>query len=63
MPDPTEDRNERYATGMTAAQPALFAFILSLVPDANDAREVLSETNLALWKKREEFDSAMDYWP
>jgi RNA polymerase sigma-70 factor (ECF subfamily) len=48
---------------MTAAQPALFGFILSLVPNANDARDVLSETNLALWKKREEFDPTMDYWP
>jgi len=33
------------------------------VPNVNDARDVLSETNLALWQKREEFDPAMDYWP
>jgi RNA polymerase sigma-70 factor (ECF subfamily) len=62
-PDPTEDQNERFVTQMTAAQPTLYAFILSLVPNANDARDVLSETNLALWKKREEFDPTMDYWP
>jgi RNA polymerase sigma-70 factor, ECF subfamily len=63
MPDFTVDHNEQFVTRMTAAQPALFAFILSLAPNVNDARDVLSETNLALWKKREEFDPTMDYWP
>lgn len=62
MPD-REDQTERFVVQMTAMQPALFAFILSLVPNANDARDVLSETNLALWKKREDFDPARDDWP
>lgn len=62
MPDP-EDPTERFVVQMTAMQPALFAFILSLVPNANDARDVLSETNLALWKKRDEFNPALDGWP
>lgn len=48
---------------MTAAQPALFAFIRLLVRNTNDASDVLSETNLALWKKREEFDPTSNYWP
>ncbi|MEX0936396.1 MAG: sigma-70 family RNA polymerase sigma factor [Pirellulales bacterium] len=63
MTDFAEHQNEQFVTQMTAAQPALFAFILSLVTNANDARDVLSETNLALWKKRSEFDPAMEYWP
>src|SRR5258708_31489188 len=63
MPDFTVDHNEQFVTRMTAAQPALFAFILSLAPNVNGARDVLSETNLALWKRREEFDPTIDYSP
>jgi RNA polymerase sigma-70 factor, ECF subfamily len=63
VPDDPQDQYERLVAQMTAAQPGLFGFVLSLVPNANDARDVLSETNLALWKKREEFDPTMDFWP
>lgn len=33
-----------------AAQPQLFAYIYTLLPDWNDAEEVLQETSLALWR-------------
>ncbi|UUO06131.1 sigma-70 family RNA polymerase sigma factor [Blastopirellula sp. J2-11] len=63
MLDPTEAQNEQFVARMTAAQPGLFAFVLTLAPNATDARDILSETNLALWKKRSEYDATLDFWP
>jgi RNA polymerase sigma-70 factor (ECF subfamily) len=63
MADPSTDQTDHYVALMAATQPALYAFVLSLAPNANDARDVLSETNLALWKKRDEFDHRLDFWP
>lgn len=48
---------------LTACQQSLYAFIRSLVPNANDARDILAETNLALWKKHDEYDPIRDFWP
>ncbi len=57
------DRSEGFVTRLTASQQSLYAFIFSLVPNTNDARDILAETNLALWKKRDEYDPTQDFWP
>ncbi len=60
---PNLDTTEAFVALMNRAQQGLFAYIRPLVPNAEDARDVLSETNLALWRKREEFSSERDFWP
>ena len=57
------DATEVFVTRVNAAQQGLYAYILTMVPHAEDARDVLSETNLALWRKREQYESGRDFWP
>ncbi len=45
----------------TASQPYLFAYIYTLLPDWNDAEEVLQETSLALWRSFDEFDQGTNF--
>ena len=42
-------------------QKRIFAFILTLVPDWNDAEEILQETSIVLWKKFSEFEIGTDF--
>ncbi len=42
---------------LTAAQSALYAFIVSLLGGVNDANDVLQETNMKLCRKCSEYDS------
>jgi RNA polymerase sigma-70 factor (ECF subfamily) len=46
---------EQFVRRLTECQPALYAFIRSLLPDADVARDVLQETNVLLWRKAAEF--------
>ena len=46
---------------LTEAQPRLFAFILTLLPDRHAARDVLQETNLTLWEKADEFEYGTNF--
>jgi RNA polymerase sigma-70 factor (ECF subfamily) len=55
--------SQDFVARLTACQQSLYAFIHSLVPNASDARDILAETNLALWRKREEYDPKRDFWP
>lgn len=38
----------------------LFAYILTLLPSLEDANDVLQQTNLVLWSKRDEFTPGTD---
>lgn len=38
----------------------LFAYILTLLPSLEDAKDVLQQTNLVLWSKRDEFRPGSD---
>lgn len=40
---------------MIASQRRLFAYILTLLPDPNDASDVLQQTNMALWRDSSRF--------
>lgn len=57
------DISQDFVALLTACQQSLYAFIRSLVPNTTDARDILAETNLALWKKRDEYDPMHDFWP
>lgn len=44
-----------------ASQRRIFAFILTLVPNRTDAEEILQETNLIIWRKRDQFESGTNF--
>lgn len=44
-------------------QREVFAYIVSLVPDRNDAEDIFQETSLRLFEKAEEFDSSRKFFP
>ena len=46
---------------MTESQSRLYAYILAILPDSAAARDVLSETNMKLWRKWTEFDAERDF--
>lgn len=53
--DKLADFTERFVSDLTASQPRLFAYLLSLLRSPDEARDVLQETNLVLWKKLDEY--------
>ncbi len=61
MSQPSFD--ETFVDRITSAQQALFAYILVLLPNIADASDVLQETNLVLWRKRDEFRTELDFLP
>ena len=58
MEDNDNDKSKHFVAQVNAAQQGLYAYILSLVPNPHDARDVLAETNMALWQKRDDGDVA-----
>lgn len=56
----TPDPIETYVRNVTDAQRPLHHFILTLVPNLNDADDVLGETNSVLWRKRADFNPEAD---
>lgn len=54
---------EQFVTRLTDCQQRLYAFILSLVHDIDNARDVLQETNLVLWRRAGDYDKSQDFVP
>jgi len=46
---------------ITASQSRLYAYILTLTGDREQARDVLQETNLVLWSKAEQFEPGTNF--
>lgn len=46
---------------LTASQPALYACILSVLPDRTAAHDILQETNLTLWHKSDDFETGTNF--
>jgi RNA polymerase sigma-70 factor, ECF subfamily len=56
-------RTGEFVQLLTSAQSRLYAYICSLVGEAAAARDVLQETNLALWDKAQEYDPTRPFLP
>lgn len=54
-------RAEEFVRLLTAHQGAMFRYVFSLVPHEEDARDVLQETNVALYRKFDGYDSARPF--
>jgi RNA polymerase sigma-70 factor (ECF subfamily) len=57
------DPNLDFAALFVRSQRRIYGFILTLVPNCNDADEIFQETSLILWKKAEEYDARRDFVP
>ena len=53
--------NEKFVQLLTGQQNQIYMYILSLVGNPVDARDVLQETNLVLWRKADEFEPDSDF--
>jgi RNA polymerase sigma-70 factor (ECF subfamily) len=49
------DHSSEYLRLITGHQTAIYGYILTIHPDRTAAQDVLQETNLMLWEKRERF--------
>jgi len=56
------DRQEQLVQLLTANQTRLYGFILTLLPNREQARDVLQETNLVIWRKASEFEPGTNFW-
>jgi RNA polymerase sigma-70 factor (ECF subfamily) len=52
-----------FLTRITGCQSSLFAYICNLLGNIEHARDVLQETNVALWEKAEEYDPSLPFLP
>ncbi|MFI4861243.1 MAG: sigma-70 family RNA polymerase sigma factor [Phycisphaerales bacterium JB063] len=50
-----------FVTLYTDCQSRLYAFLLSLMGDADQAREVLQETNLVIWRQNSDYVSGTNF--
>ena len=51
-----DDRSERFTRLLLECEPAMMRSILVLVPNRSDARDILQETAVALWRQFESYD-------
>lgn len=60
MPEP-HAINDQFIRDLTNCQNRLYAYILTLLPDPERARDVLQETNVVLWRKAGEFKTGTNF--
>ncbi|HEY2155351.1 MAG TPA: sigma-70 family RNA polymerase sigma factor [Isosphaeraceae bacterium] len=56
-----DERAERFIGCLTDHQSRLFVYLVSLLGDVHEARNVLQETNLELWRKSSDFVEGTDF--
>ena len=57
----SDERTERFIRCLTDHQSRLFAYLVALLGDVHEARNVLQETNLELWRKSADFADGSDF--
>jgi RNA polymerase sigma-70 factor (ECF subfamily) len=63
MHDSSPQQAEQLVLLLTQHQESLFRYIFSLVPCEADARDVLQETSLALYRKCDQYDATRPFLP
>ena len=57
------DSDRTYSQLVTGLQSSLYAYICTLLGGAEKAHDVLQDTNLVLWEKKEEYDRTQKFAP
>ncbi|MBC8127015.1 MAG: sigma-70 family RNA polymerase sigma factor [Gloeobacteraceae cyanobacterium ES-bin-144] len=60
-PQPDSPGSEEFVRELTNHQTAMLAYIRSLAPGGNGARDLLQEVNITLWQKREVFELGTNF--
>lgn len=60
--EPATLTDERFVQLLTQNQLRLRTYIFTLVRDSSHADDILQEASIALWKKRESFDTSRDFF-
>src|SRR3954447_1882978 len=55
--------DERFVRLFASGQREVLRYILALVPDVDDAHEILQDTAVALWKKFDQYDPDCPFVP
>ncbi len=55
------EQSARFVQLLTGMQSRLYAYLCTLLGRSHEARDVLQETNLVLWKKAADFDAARPF--
>ena len=58
-----ESRGAEFVRLLTSHQLDIYLYVHSLVPDRNDAAEIVQDTNVVLWEKRSQFETARGFRP
>ena len=58
-----ENPQDEFAKHFIENQGRLYAYIATLLPNRDDAEEVLQRTSLILWRKWDQFDTARGFLP
>ena len=62
VPEVNKHENvEEFVELLTRYDQALTAYVMSLVPSGNDAEDILQETELALWRSFDTYQSHTDF--
>ncbi|MFT5130592.1 MAG: RNA polymerase sigma-70 factor (ECF subfamily) [Rhodothermales bacterium] len=57
------DLHDRFMRLFLSSQHEVLRYILALVPNADDAQEILQETAIALWAKFDDYDDSQRFEP
>ncbi|MEM8913011.1 MAG: sigma-70 family RNA polymerase sigma factor [Planctomycetota bacterium] len=57
------DSHEAFMRQFLQCQRELLRYVMSFVPNAHDARDIVQNTAVALWKKRDHFDPSEEFQP
>ena len=63
MPSTHQPQDDQFLRLYSEHEPSLHGFVRSLVPTRDDAREVMQEVAVALWRKFESLASAAEFRP
>lgn len=58
----TVETDEELVSHLVTSQMRLYGLILCMLPDRERAKDVLQNTNLAIWRKRGSFVPGTDFW-
>jgi len=58
-----KQRHQQFAERFVTGSNRVFRYILTLVPNRDDAEEIFQQTALTLWKRWEEYDPDRDFVP
>jgi RNA polymerase sigma-70 factor, ECF subfamily len=57
----SDSARERFIAYLTSSQDALYAYILSIFPHEDLAKDILQETNIVLWRRADQYDQQLSF--